>query len=307
VDANLQPGDWAVLVRELNFLLSLYFMINICYYWIILPWKLSKAESFFKLLLLKKRHAVPSNSVPPIPMKSVLPQPELKQRLKGNSRAGKRTEDNYQQLVSKAEIEKEDPSEALYTSIPRTSITTCSSEGQSELEFDIDAGTRRSPKAVLRSIMSFSESCGRKNSINVNPGSLLPLSVSDGISKGNVPELEISDDEGNKEETNEILGRDEASENEDDFMLEREPTLFPSMPCSQRASIIEVDNMQDPVEAQRLSPQNGLKESSEVPSKSLSTTNIEEVFGVGFSETPDGKESSKRETATWNINDIPVL
>jgi len=243
-------------------------------------------------------------------MKSVLPQPELKQRLKGNSRAGRRTEDIYQQLGSKAEIEKEDPPEALYTPIARTPITTCSSEGQSELEFDIDAGTRRSPKAVLRSIMSFSESCGQKKSINVNPGSLLPISVSEGISKGNVPELEIFDDEGNKQETNEILGRDEASENEeheDDFMFEREQQLFPSMPCSKRASIIEVGNEQDPLEEQTFSTLNGPKDSSEVPSMSLSTTNIEEVFGVGFSETPNGKEKSKRETATWNINDIPVL
>jgi len=307
VDANLHPGDWAVVIRELNFLLSLYFMINVYIYWIILPWKLSTAQSFFKLLLPKKRQGVSRSNVLPIPMKSVLPPPELNWSLKANPRALKPKEDNYKELGSRSEIEKEDASDVLYTPIASMAVPACYSEGQNELEFDIDAGTRRSPKAVLRSIMSFSESCSQKKSINVNPRSLLPpISTSDGISNRPVTELEMSDDERNKGETNLNLGKDEASENEeeDDFMLEREPTLFPSMPCSQRASIIE---QPDPLEAQKLSTLNKPKESSKVKSMSLSTTNIEDVFGVGFSETPDGRKRSKRETATWNINDIPVL
>jgi len=292
----------------LNFMLSLYFMINVYYWWIVLPWKLSKAESVFKLLLLKKRQGVSRSNVLPIPMKSVLPPPELKQSLKANPRALRRKEDNYQKLGSKTEIEKEDASEVLYTPIASMVVPTCCSEGQSELEFDIDAGTRRSPKAVLRSLLSFSESCSPKKSIKVNPRSLLPpISTSDGISNRPVPELEMSDDEINKEETKENLGRAEGSENEedeDDFMLEREPTLFPSMPCSQRASIIEEP---DPLEAQKISTLHEPKESSKVKSMSLSTKNIEDVFGVGFSETPDGRKRSKRETVTWNINDIPLL
>jgi len=32
VDSNLLPGDWAIIMRELMFLLSVYFTVNVCYY-----------------------------------------------------------------------------------------------------------------------------------------------------------------------------------------------------------------------------------------------------------------------------------
>jgi len=306
VDANLIPGDWAVVMREVNFLLSVYFMINVCYHWIIIPWKLSKAEPLFKLLLLKKNRGVSSNETPPIPMNSVLPPPEWKQGLKVSSRARRRTEDRYRKLGDKAETEKESTPESLYTPIALTPKTSSSStEGLSELEFNIDTGTRRSPNAVLNSLMSFSESSTHKNSISVNPRSLLPGLLSEDISRKTVHQLETSDNESNKEETSENLEGDEADE--DDFMLTREPTLFPSMPGSQRASVVELVNEQDPLGAKSLSTVSEPKEATKVPLMSPSVAKGEDVFGVGFSESPDGRKRSKRETVTWNINDIPVL
>jgi len=71
------------------------------------------------------------------------------------------------------------------------------------------------------------------------------LSVSESLPGRTSLPLAILDNESDEEEVTGDSEEDEADS--DDFMLEQEPELFPSMPSSKRTSILEVNNEKDPL------------------------------------------------------------
>jgi len=90
----------------------------------------------------------------------------------------------------------------------------------------------------------------------------------------------------------------EKEDDVDDFMLGREPTMFPSMPVSEAGSLTELVQLEEPLNLNQI----------RVEKTSLDESSIRnEVFGVGFSESPTKERDSKRNTFIWNVNDIPVL
>jgi len=300
VDANLVPGDGAVIMRETMFLLSWYFTINVCYYWIIIPGMLLKAAPVFERVLLKKKRFVTQSIAPPIRMNSVSPRSKRKATRKVK-RSGRRPGNkNYRTLLSPPE-EKDDIPDVEHS--PTRVTTKTSSQRISELNFDIATGTRRTPKAVLGKGLTFPRSASPKKSIETNLRSqtLTRSSVCDEFPETTANGFDSSDNERNEEDA---AGDNEADE---DFMLKREPTLFPSMPCSTRTSVVWEDNETEPLGDKELSTVSTSADGDKVELILQSTEKGEDVFGVGFGESPSTKRESNRDTVMWNINDIPIL
>jgi len=224
-------------------------------------------------------------------MNSVLPQtkPSLKAK-----RTQKSPEDNYRKLASPAE-ETDDIPEVL--TLPESVNTKTRTKKKSELLFNIGTGSKRTPKAVLDTVFTFSQS----NNPTLSSRMLTRTSMSECLPGRTVQRLDILDNESDEEEVTGEMEGDAADP--DDFMLEQEPELFPSMPCSKRASIVEVDNEKDPLGGKKLSTLTTSADGTMVP---LSAGKGESVFGVGFTQSPNTKEKSNRETVMWNINDIPI-